>query len=269
MSQEDEIRKIECLYRIKLERLREWKKNEIHRINTKHTLKFTEVCDSQGNTPGGAFSCTPISLIAVYNFLRKDQVNTHFINEMRWKRIVEHGANIYSKWSSQNNNVYAFFPFSEEVFNIELLKPVRKAISILKTFGGNLDDEKTEKCAEDERGTEYTKSLCENQPNGWKYEKSCYTLTESLSFLKGEKSAATLTIRQTTVSLFYCNGRYWLFDSHGKKSTLWECLDLSQLEMLIRDRFPLLKEFMKIGTKRVKMNSESDNTFDFVLFRKN
>ena len=272
MSKDSEIREIQRSYLVKRECLRQWRRREIDKINSRLDFKGAEVCPSQGDIEGGALSCTPISLVAVFNFLRKPEVDPRFIWRMNWKRIVENGVLIYDRWATMNNNSRVFFPFSEEIFNIEDLKPLRHIISLLKNTGGDLDDEKNEQCQETPEQRERTGKLSENQPNGWKYiEKSYYTLGESLAFLKGyPKSAATLTIRQATVSIFHCQGRYWLFDSHGIRSKLWECLDLPELEGLIRDKFPLLREFLPRGNKRVKLlHAETDNFFDFVLFGKN
>ena len=220
---------------------------------------------NQFDVENGGTACSSISIVAVYNFLRPRKAKCD-ITTIKWDSVVKHGADLWCKWwngpkrgggggGGGGNIERTSYQTVIEAYEMKNIKTLRETISVTEEIGGHLDDSKVSRwrrpvfapdpnnnSSTDRRPTE--EEL--RQPSD---QISFYSLLEAVRKLKrgGEDRAATLTIRNATVSMFYDRENFWVFDSHGNpnrehRSALIKCPDEKNICRYLRKKYPLLSD---------------------------
>ena len=278
-----EVVRLNAEYREKLEAIDVWRSTELDDIHQRYEEKkrraeeefkakwsgnmvYHTFLSNQFQVENGNTACSSISLMAVYNFLRVEKRDPIHVN---WKRVVTNGALLWNDWKRYQTN--RSYQDVHEAFHVSSIKKIRETIEIRREEGGHLDADKAEMFgAPVVAANPYFVEEEEEEEDT-----SFHTVKQVLTILENEgqhngTSAATFTIRENTVSLFYEPGKFWIFDSHGgveeKKSTLIECSGIDAACAYLTHKYPLVT--LEENDLDISMEHHDMNMFFMVFFRK-
>ena len=139
-----ELKNLKREYQAKRQALDICYQSDIEAINEQYTEKKTFKCKTfeknQFNVVDGRSACSSISLLAVYNFLRRKNRD---ILKIQCTQVIEYGAKLWRCWKNrQLVDKYRMYQGVHEAYKEPSIDKVRKIITISKEIGGHLDNEK-------------------------------------------------------------------------------------------------------------------------------
>lgn len=243
-------------------------------------IEYFDYRTNQFDVKNGGTACSSISMVAVYNFLRPRKEKRD-ITTIKWDSVVKNGANLWHMWWK---NLEGFKGISYqtviEAYNMKNIKTLKETIAIMEEIGGHLDDAKVSRWGRPVFALDPNDNSMEEQRTSSE-QKSFYSLLEAVQKIRqcGGDYAATLTIRNATVSMFYDRENFWVFDSHGSPnrehhSALIKCSDENSICYYLREKYPLLRDeghsifVEEIGGSDGSRDDKDPNIFFIVIFSK-
>lgn len=134
----------------------------------------------------GTHACTCISFMGAFAFLKSDVSP----REIDWEKVIRNGASLWSLWRKESD-------LNDDNLHVdELLKmsDVRNRTKdfIIKEYGGNLNNQIND--------------------NGEYYYSLEFIFEEMIKF---NRPVLVFSITGSTISIYYYDNKYWLFDSHN------------------------------------------------------
>lgn len=194
----------------------EWHKAHGHAVEDSQVTRFF-VSANQFTFRNGNSASSPISLMGVWDFLMKDR---RIPEKMTWKIVIQYGCKLWETWKEEHYREKRHFPDVKEIIEMpQCDKQITQKMTVEKEIYGRL----------------HNSDPTDDDPD-------CVLIDIVTAMSAFERCAGTFTARQTTMSLYWSNHEYWIFDSHGGDkpgaSTLLKITDSEKFVKWLQEKFP-------------------------------